>query len=944
MAAINTITTNNKANNTNGTGTKRNRPPTARANEAATTLTTASVLATNQPVAKSELAGGGEGEVGANDIRVRAEIIRRTLASVRQEVTVEQVLVGPTVTQYRLRLGSSTLPKNVASHADKLALELEVGKVHIHPVPGTGFMAVEVENERREVVRLEDLMVSEEFGRECAENDLKLPLALGKDQQGKPVVIGLEKLPHIIVAGTTGAGKSVWLNATLYSLISRLDPEDLRLVLIDPKMVELVAYNGLPHLIFPVAIQMLHSPVPVPVPAVQHKTASVPVPEAARPQKSSAHSNKQSQGASAEPELEPKPEPGQETETETETDALSALVWTVEEMERRYRMFSCYSRPGRIMRDIKSYNNFVTTRPEEAAQLNLKKLPYIVVVIDEIADLMSVAAEQIEPLIVRLAQKARSSGIHLILATQRPSVDVLTGLIKSNVPARIAFAVTSQTDSRVVLDRVGAEDLLGEGDMLFLKQGAPLRRVQGALISDEAINELVERKALPGVRAGVYDYAWMLSGSSNPTNATAQQPVKRVRNTVPTVTTLPVLPASEPKLELEPTPATPVVRALPAPPGDVGLTSPAPATGERHLDSLVVNTQAVHILPTSTAPVPPAISSDAASALVEKEKEKVSEVAVATKSGSGNGSGNGGDIAPNTTTSSSSSSSSSSSKPARPTPTNGSVVRKKATTASVSASEGEHKAGSSPREVELKNLVEQLRVELAKITGERDAALTKLSTTEQAYNLVGEAYRQISEEKEEWQKQTNATVGALQQTLVEKEQLITKLQGQLAQLKTNPPTQPPAVAAAAAAAAAQASKPQSQTTATAVTNVTGNVLDLLTALERNRHKVLSQKIAKMPGQDKRVLATLIDQYELNPGTYLTIAQLANLIGVSFDTIYRKPPLGLIRLEIVERKQAQGHYYYRLNFPTFVRDYFPSLAADKSSVADKAGLVRKFLGS
>jgi hypothetical protein len=925
MATITTTITNNKANNTNGTGTKRNRPPTVRANEP-------------EPELKQQQA---QPQIQSKD--VRAEIIRQTLDNFGVAVEVAEVLVGPTVTQYRLRLGPKVKAENIARYASNLALALRVGAVGVRlPVTGTEFVGIEVQNERREVVRLEDILASEEFRRECAANELKLPFVLGKDLQGKPVVVGLEKLPHVLVAGATGAGKSVCLNSALYCLLSLKDTDDLRLVLIDPKMVELVAYNGLPELVFPVVMSMLPS-------------LGVPASGAG--------------GANLEPEPEPEPEPS--LETGQETDALSALRWTVEEMERRYRMLSRYSRPGRIMRDIAAYNKFVTTRPQEAAELGLKKLPYIVVVIDEIADLMLEAGEEVEPLIVRLAQKARSSGIHLVLATQRPSVNVLTGLIKSNVPARIAFAVTSQTDSRVVLDRAGAEDLLGRGDMLFLNQGAPLLRVQGALISDEAINELVERKALPGVQAGVYDYTWMLrdpvTATATATASTQTAPPSvipvpgRTRtqgntNPPPTATTTVTAAAANTGATLTaspapaPAPAPATTQPLPTRLDKAGNGEIAPtslATVERQLDSLVVNTQAVHILPAS-APVPPlALTEMGTQSAKDKDKERgvvtpalalahaETAAKVAAKSGSSKDRGNGRDITSDPT------SSSTTTKPTRPTPppTPNSVVRKKATT-TAAAGESKVSPSSSPKEVELEMVVEQLRLELANITNERDAALTKLSTTEQAYNLLGEAYQELTQEKEDWQKKSAAAVaaavGTLEQTVAKKEQRITQLQAELAQLKIKPPV----AASASVSAQTNTSKPQPQTTA--VANVTGNVLDLLTAAERNRHKLLSQKIAKIPGQDKRVLTALVDQYELNPGTYLTIAQLANLIGVRFETLYRNAPQELIRLEIIERKQAQGHHYYRLNFPNFIRDYFPSLAGDKSSASDKAGLVRKFV--
>ncbi|GBD09104.1 DNA translocase SpoIIIE [Candidatus Thermoflexus japonica] len=364
-----------------------------------------------------------EVEIDEADLREKAHIIEETLRSLGVEARVVEVQRGPTVTLFGLepgqisRGGRSTRVKvgQIAALADDLALALSARTVRVlAPIPGRGLVGIEVPNERAARVRLREVMESEAY-RSMA-SPLRLPL--GQTVSGEPLVADLTAMPHLLIAGATGSGKSVALNAILVSLLCTCTPDDLRLILIDPKRVELTPYNGIPHLWTPVVVEIEKVP--------------------------------------------------------------RVLQEAMREMERRYRLFAAVG-----VRHIADYNR----RAEERGE---PRMPYLVIVVDELADLMITAPEETERRITRLAQMARATGIHLVIATQRPSVDVVTGLIKANFPARIAFAVASSVDSRVILDMPGAETLLGRGDMLFLApdQGQPIR-AQGCFVSDEEIRRIV---------------------------------------------------------------------------------------------------------------------------------------------------------------------------------------------------------------------------------------------------------------------------------------------------------------------------------------------------------------------------------------------------------------------------------------------------------------------
>ncbi len=347
------------------------------------------------------------------DVAENAKIIHDTLANFNIEVKVEDVNVGPRVTQYELRPPSSTKLTKITALESNLALDLAAQSIRIEaPIPGKRAVGIEVPNVRAAIVRISSILGSSEW----AGLESNLGFVIGKDIAGKAVVADLGRMPHLLIAGQTGAGKSVMINTLLNSLLYRNSPSDLKLILVDPKQVELSLYKDIPHLLTPVIND---------------------------PEK-----------------------------------CISALKWAVAEMERRLRTMAEVGK-----RDIGQYNEL----KKEAG------MPYIVIVIDELADLMMMAARDVEALIVRLAQKSRAAGIHLVIATQRPSVDVITGLIKANVPARIAFTVASQVDSRTIIDQVGAEKLLGRGDMLLLTSDMPKpKRVQAALIEEEETTKVMD--------------------------------------------------------------------------------------------------------------------------------------------------------------------------------------------------------------------------------------------------------------------------------------------------------------------------------------------------------------------------------------------------------------------------------------------------------------------
>lgn len=350
-------------------------------------------------------------QINKSEIIEKAETLERTLLNFGIEAKVIEINKGPTITRYEIQLKPGIKISKIIALSDDLALNLAVSQVRIAPVHGKVAVGIEVPNEENSMVKIRDILESDEFRKSKS----KLTMALGKDISGKPVIANLSEMPHLLIAGATGSGKSVCVNTIITSILFNSNPDEVKLLMIDPKVVELNIYNGIPHLILPVV--------------TDPKKASI------------------------------------------------ALGWAVNEMTRRYDLFA-----ANHVKDIEGYN---LKEIEE-------KLPKIVVVIDELADLMMVAPNQVEDAIARLAQMARAAGIHLIVATQRPSVDVITGLIKANITSRIAFSVSSQIDSRTILDMAGAEKLLGKGDMLFNPVGAskPIR-VQGAFITEDEIGKVV---------------------------------------------------------------------------------------------------------------------------------------------------------------------------------------------------------------------------------------------------------------------------------------------------------------------------------------------------------------------------------------------------------------------------------------------------------------------
>ncbi|MEI8143765.1 MAG: DNA translocase FtsK [Candidatus Berkelbacteria bacterium] len=358
---------------------------------------------------------GKDGKADPGNIYKSADAIKKTLETFGINVEMVDANVGPTVTQYTLRPDTGVKLTNIVARQNDLALALSAKSLRIEaPIPGKNLVGVEIPNVKGSKVVLKEVLIASKASPEMRS---KLAIALGRDVSGEPIMIDLEKMPHLLIAGATGSGKSVCINAVISTFLFHNSPEDLRLILVDPKRVEMTTYREIPHLLTPVVVEV-------------DKT-------------------------------------------------VAALKWVVAEMERRYRMFSDCGR-----RNIEAYNE--KPGPEG-------KIPYIVVIIDELADLMATSAKEVELSIVRISQMARATGIHLIIATQRPSVDVLTGLIKANMPCRIAFATASQVDSRTILDISGAEKLLGNGDMLFVGGGVSKpKRIQGCYISDPEIESLTD--------------------------------------------------------------------------------------------------------------------------------------------------------------------------------------------------------------------------------------------------------------------------------------------------------------------------------------------------------------------------------------------------------------------------------------------------------------------
>ncbi len=354
---------------------------------------------------------------GAKALTETATKLQKTLYSFGVSAKVENVSVGPAITRYELKPAEGVRVNKIANLADDIALNLAAETIRIEaPIPGKQAVGIEVPNEKREAVHFREVIESSEF----QGNNSKLTIGLGKDVGGNIQLADIAKMPHVLIAGATGSGKSVCINTIITSIIYNSKPSEVKFVMVDPKVVELSVYNGIPHLLIPVVTD---------------------------PRK-----------------------------------AAGALAWAVQEMDNRYNLFA-----EKGVRDLKGYNASIKDDEEKGI------LPQIVIIIDELADLMMVAKNDVEDAICRLAQKARAAGMHLVIATQRPSVDVITGLIKANVPSRIAFSVSSQVDSRTILDSVGAEKLLGKGDMLYYPAGAPKpARVQGAFVSDSEVEKIVD--------------------------------------------------------------------------------------------------------------------------------------------------------------------------------------------------------------------------------------------------------------------------------------------------------------------------------------------------------------------------------------------------------------------------------------------------------------------
>ena len=357
------------------------------------------------------------------NLKMKSKLVEKKLEDFGVHGEVTAISPGPVITTFEYKPAPGVKINKIVNLTDDLALALRAMSIRIvAPIPGKDAIGIEIPNAEREIVRLKEIITSIDF--EKAKS--KLSICLGKDIVGNPVITDLNKMPHLLIAGATGAGKSVGLNTIICSLLYKVTPEEVKLIMVDPKRIELSTYDGIPHLITPVVTDS--------------------------------------------------------------KKATNALYWAVREMERRYELLS-----EKKVRNIKQYNQKIETEKPAEGEAPPEHLPYIIVIIDELADLMMVASRDVEVALTRLAQMARAAGIHLILATQRPSVDVLTGIIKANFPTRISFQVSSKTDSRTIIDANGAENLLGNGDMLFLPPGtAKLQRIHGAYISESEVNRIAD--------------------------------------------------------------------------------------------------------------------------------------------------------------------------------------------------------------------------------------------------------------------------------------------------------------------------------------------------------------------------------------------------------------------------------------------------------------------
>jgi DNA segregation ATPase FtsK/SpoIIIE, S-DNA-T family len=379
--------------------------------------------------------------VSVETLEFTSRLIEKKLSDFGVEAKVVAAYPGPVITRYEIEPATGVKGSQIVNLARDLARSLSLTSIRVvETIPGKNYMGLELPNPKRQIVRLTEILGSKVYN----DSHASLTVALGKDIAGNPVVADLAKMPHLLVAGTTGSGKSVGINATILSLLYKSDPNNVRMILIDPKMLEMSVYEGIPHLLAPVVTDM--------------------------------------------------------------RQAGNALNWAVAEMERRYKLMSKLG-----VRNLAGYNNKIADAEKKEEKIPnpfsltpdapepLEKLPTIVIIIDELADLMMVVGKKVEELIARIAQKARAAGIHLILATQRPSVDVITGLIKANIPTRIAFQVSSKIDSRTILDQMGAEALLGMGDMLYMPPGTGLPiRVHGAFVSDDEVHRVVQHLKAQG--------------------------------------------------------------------------------------------------------------------------------------------------------------------------------------------------------------------------------------------------------------------------------------------------------------------------------------------------------------------------------------------------------------------------------------------------------------